>query len=121
MAVLIIDGVDFTNCVSRGGFKWQGFDIDGPNAGRNKRGTMIRDIIARKTRADVTCRPLPASKNAQLLKALRPAFVTVVCTDAEQGTATKVVYSNNQSSDFLMRRPDGTEWWHNTQFPLIER
>jgi hypothetical protein len=37
------------------------------------------------------------------------------------GTVTKTMYSNNNPASFLMRKPDGTEWWSGISFPLIER
>ena len=117
----LIDGVDFTDTIAAGGLKWQRNDIDGPNAGRNKRGNMIRDRIATKMRTDWQCRPLRADRNRQLLQALMPEFVSATYDDPQDGTVNRVMYANNITSEFLMRRRDGTEWWHNTQFPLIER
>ncbi len=117
----LIDGVDYTDTIAAGGLKWQRNDIDGPNAGRNKSGTMIRDRIATKMRTDWKCRPLPGPRNRQLLQALTPEFVTVTYDDPQDGAATRVMYANNLTSEFLMRRPDGTDWWQNTQFPLVER
>lgn len=121
--VLAIDGIDMTPYIAKQGLKWSRSDIDGPNAGRSSiSGSMIRDRIAVKVRLDVTCRPLTSSEKKVVLQAIYPEFVTVTYTDPTSDTSvTKTMYSNNISASFLMRKPDGTEWWSGITFPLIER
>ena len=34
---------------------------------------------------------------------------------------TKTMYSNNNPASYLMRKPDGTEYWEGITFPLIEQ
>lgn len=117
---IIIDGVNITNYIQHQGIKWSRNDVDGPNAGRNLKGRMIRDRVATKIRLDITCRPLTAAEHTRLLNAILPEYVTVNYTDPMYGNVSKVMYSNNNSSEHCVIAPDGVEYWHNISFPLIE-
>lgn len=121
--VLSINGIDMLPYIARQGLKWSRNDIDGPNAGRSSMdGSMIRDRVSVKARLDITCRPLTSSEKKIVFQAIYPEFVTVTYTDPiSDETVTKMMYSNNISASFLMRKSDGTEWWSGITFPLIER
>lgn len=116
-----IDGVDITDYIAFQGVKWSRNDIDGPNAGRNMQGSMIRDRVATKIRMDITCRPLTAKEHKTLMGLLYPEFVYVKYNDPMFGNVTKVMYSNNHDSGYCIKYDDDTEYWHNIAFPLIER
>jgi hypothetical protein len=119
---LTIDGVDMTPYIAHRGVKWQRSDLDAPNSGRCLDGRLIRNRVASKVRLDITCIPLPADKARIVLTAIMPEWVTVTYTDPQLGMdVTKTMYSNNNPASFLMRRPDGTEYWDGITFPLIER
>ena len=118
---ILIDGNDVSDVIAFRGVKWSRNDIDGPNAGRNMAGTMIRDRVATKMRLDCKCRPLRSDRHSEVMNMLMPEFVSVTYDDPVQGVSSRVMYSNNITSEFCMRKNDGTEYWHNTQFPLIER
>ena len=118
--VFSIDGVDILPYIAYGGLKWQRSDVDGPNAGRNLEGEMIRDRVAVKIRWDVTCRPLLSSELARILKLIEPEFVTVtylnpVINEIEIGK----FYANNFPGSFLMTTKNGLEYWNGLSFPLI--
>ena len=116
-----IDIVDITPYIAYRGVKWSRNDIDGPNAGRNIYGQMIRDRVATKIRLDITCRPLKASEMHTLMNLLIPEFVDVTYEDPLYGTVTKTMYANNHGGNFYQRFANGTEWWENVTFPLVER
>ena len=116
-----INGLNITKYIAFQGVKWSRNDIDGPNAGRNMEGTMIRDRVATKIRLDIKCRPLTNAEHQLLLNRLTPEFVTVMYDDPQDGRVTRVMYANNNSSEFCIRKPDGTEYWHNVTFPLVEQ
>ena len=119
---LTIDGVDMTPYIAFRGVKWQRSDLDAPNSGRGLDGRLMRNRVASKIRLDVTCIPLTADKASTVLTAIMPEWVTVTYTDPQLGCdVTKTMYSNNNPASFLMRRPDGTEYWDGITFPLIER
>ena len=116
----LIDGSDITDYIKFGGVKWSRNDVDGPNAGRNLKGDMIRDRVATKIRMDIACRPLTGEEHTRLMRLLMPDNITVNYDDPVYGSASKVMYANNHSSEYLMRDTKGTEYWHNVSFPLIE-
>lgn len=114
-----INDTDITDMIAYNGLKWSRNDVDGPNAGRNMLGTMIRDRIATKIRLDVTCRPLKEAEHHLLLNLIAPVTVTVMYEDPLQGLVQKTMYANNHASTFLIKHPDGQEFWE-CSFPLIE-
>ena len=116
-----INGTNITHLIAFQGVKWSRNDIDGPNAGRNLSGTMIRDRVSTKIRMDITCRPLTASEHTMLMNLLMPEFVTVVYDDPQAGRVQKVMYANNHTSEYCIKRANGRELWFNVTFPLIER
>lgn len=116
-----INGTDITDYIAYQGVKWSRNDIDGPNAGRNLAGTMIRDRVTTKIRMDITCRPLLKSEHNILLNLILPEYVTVTYDDPMYGRTSKIMYSNNNDSEHCILKSSGQEWWHNITFPLIER
>ena len=119
---LKINGVDMTPYIANRGIKWQRSDLDAPGAGRSLDGKLMRSRVASKVRLDVTCTPLTAEKASIVLTAIMPEWVEVTYTDPQVGKdVTKTMYSNNNPASFLMRKPDGTEYWDGISFPLIEQ
>ena len=116
---VIINGTDITKYIRHRGVKWSRNDVDGPNAGRNLSGTMIRDRVATKIRLDVNCKPLTDEEHSRLMNILSPDRVSVSYDDPCDGFVTKIMYANNHSSEYLMRTR-ATEYWYNVSFPLIE-
>ena len=116
---IVIDGLDITSLIAAGGVKWSRNDVDGPNAGRNILGTMIRDRVATKIRLDIKCRLLESAEHTQLLNAIEPVSVTVTYDDPLYGTVSKSMYANNHSSSFMVKHSNGKEYWE-CSFPLIE-
>lgn len=117
-----IDGVDITPFVSYQGLKWQRADVDASGAGRSLDGTLLRNRIASKIRLDVDCIPLTTAQASLVLTAIMPVWVEVTYTDPQLGRdVTKTMYSNNNPASFMLRKPDGTEYWDGISFPLIEK
>ena len=120
--ILMVGGIDLTPYIAFGGVVWKREDLDGPNAGRGLDGTLIRDKVASKIRLDITCKPLTTEQAKIVLQAISPEWLTVRYTDPQNGgTVVKTMYSNNYPATFLIRRPDGTEYWEGIAFPLIEK
>lgn len=118
--VLIIDGVDITPYIEKGGVKWQLSDIDSENTGRTMDGTMQRSRVASKVRLDVTCLPLDSDGARTVLNAIYPVFISVQYLDPMYGLTTKTMYSNNRPAA-LRYVEDGKAYWEGISFPLIER
>lgn len=112
--------IDITDFVAYQGLKWQRNDIDGPNAGRNMAGTMIRDRVATKIRLDITCRPLYLNELRTLLNLIQPVTISVRYDDPMMGMREATMYSNNNPAGYCQKYPNGLEYWHGITFPLIE-
>lgn len=96
--------------------------MDGEGAGRMLDGTLERNRMATKIRLDVTCRPLKSAEASIVLSAIMPEWVSVTYFDPQKGsTVTKTMYANNNPASYLIKHPDGTEWWSGITFPLIEK
>lgn len=119
--VFAIDGVDITPYIAFGGLSWQRADVDGPNAGRDSTGTLIRDRKTTKIRWDVTCKILTAEEQSKVLQLIAPAKVTLRYTDPVTNTVkVGMFYSNNFPTTYAMKKPDGRELWSGLAFPLVE-
>lgn len=119
--ILEIDGVNILPYVAYQGIKWQRSDLDDPDSGRTLDGLLQRGRVATKIRLDITCRPLKSEEAAVVLNAILPEFVQVQYTDPMYGLVTKTMYSNNNPATHMLIQPDGTEWWDDITFPLIEQ
>ena len=90
----------------------------GPHAGRNF-GTEPHG------NEDSTGCDLPPPQSAEasiVLSAIMPEWVSVTYYDPQMGsTVTKTMYANNNPASYLIKHPDGTEWWSGITFPLIEK
>lgn len=116
-----INGVDITPYIAHQGVKWSRNDVDGPNAGRNIAGTMIRDRVSTKIRLDITCRPLKLPELQRILNLILPEFVTVTYDDPMYGRVSKIMYANNNGATYLFPRTNGDEYWNDITFPLVEK
>lgn len=121
MFTIKINSVDIRPYIKHGGVKWTRSDIDGPNAGRDMSGEMIRDYVATKIRFDISCRPLTQNELATVLSLIKPTTLFVTYTDLETNTVkTGSFYSNNFSTSIVLTQKNGTEYWDGLTFPLIE-
>ena len=118
--VLVVDGVDILPYVAHQGIKWQRNDLDSPEAGRTLDGVMHRGRVASKARLDIVCRPLRSDEASIVLNSIYPEYITVKYTDPMEGLVVKTMYSNNTPATHMLLQSDGTEWWHDISFPLIE-
>lgn len=120
--VLKIDGVDILPFVDyNNGVKWQRSDLEDPEAGRTLDGVMWRDRVDSKVRLDIRCHPLKSADVSTILNLILPEYVTVQYTDPMYGLREVIMYSNNNPATFMLLQEDGTEWWSDISFPLIER
>lgn len=113
--------VDITPYIAYQGWKPSRYDVDGPNAGRNMAGYMIRDLITTKRRIDVTCIPMPDYDMKTLLDILDGESFMVTYDDVQYGRVTKEMYSNNYSWTYCQKYKDGRQLYFGFAFPLIER
>lgn len=116
-----INGTDITKYIAQSGIKWTRNDIDAPGSGRTMSGKMMRGRVATKIRIDITCVPLQKDDLRRLLNLILPEFVTVTYEDPMYGLVTKTMYSNNNPATYWMQWENGTEWYTDISFPLVER
>ena len=122
MTTLKIDGTEIANFTSIDGFEWQRNDVDGPNAGRSVTGKVIRDLVASKIRLDCSCRELTSAERATLEGLLFfSQFITVTSDDSIFRGEARTMYCNAMSGKFSRRKQDGTEYWKDIKFVLVEQ
>lgn len=113
--------VELTPYIMFNGLKWSRNDVEASDAGRTQDGYMHRHRVGIKIRLDASCKPLLADDMATVLQAVLPVTLTVRYFDPMYGGYRVAnMYSNNITSDFLKMNTDGTQYWQNLQFPLIE-
>lgn len=112
--------VDITDYIAYGGLKWSRNDVDSPDTGRTLDGIMHRGRVSTKIRLDITCHPLKANELAIVLNLISPEYIYVRYDDPMYGNVTKHMYSNNNPASYCILKPDGTEYWSDITFPLIE-
>lgn len=116
-----VNGTDITPYLKYQGIKMKRNDIDGPNAGRDLTGTLIRDRVATKMRWDCTTHIMPLAQAQELLEILQPEWISVRTNYTLDGTTqTYVAYSNNIEIPYLgiLR---GIEYANEFTFPVIEK
>lgn len=119
--ILEIDGLNILPYIAYSdGIKWQRNDLDAPDAGRTLDGVMHRGRVASKIRMDIRCRPLKAEEASVVLRAILPEYIQVHYVDPMDGETTKQMYSNNNPATHMLLQADGTEWWSDITFPLVE-
>lgn len=122
MTSLKINGTEIAGYIKIDGFQWQRNDLDGSGAGRSVTGLAIRDLIATKIRLDCTCRELTGAERATLEGLLFAAeFLTVTCDDSIFRGSSRTMYCNSMSSGFSRRKANGTEYWKDCKFVLVEQ
>lgn len=122
MTSLKINGTEIAGFIKVDGFEWQRNDVDGSGAGRAVTGKAIRDLVASKIRLDCTCRELTGAERTTLEGLLFAAeFLTVTCDDAIFRGSSRTMYCSGMSSGFSRRKQNGTEYWKDSKFVLVEQ
>lgn len=117
---LTVNSVNMIPYVAYQGLKWSRNDVESPNAGRTLDGVMHRGRVATKIRLDITCRILTSAELSIVLNAILPQTISVTYSDPMYGNVTKTMYSNNNPAEYCIKSANGTEYWHNVTFSLIE-
>ena len=122
MTSLTINGTEIAGYIKIDGLEWQRNDVDGSGAGRTVTGKAIRDLIASKIRLDCTCRELTGIERTALEDLLfGAAFLTVASDDAIFRGVPRTMYCNAMSGGFSRRKRNGTEYWKDVKFVLVEQ
>lgn len=105
------------------GYKVELNAVDGPNSGRDLTGTMHRDKVGDKVKIYCKCRGLINDTEAGILfPHLKQTYITVRFFNPFTGSeSVKQMYCSQMSASFVYRKRDGTRWYKDVSFNLIER
>lgn len=122
MTSLTVNDTEIAGLIKMEGFDWQRNDIDGSGAGRSVSGKAIRDLVATKIRLDIACREMTGAERTALESLLfSDQFLTVECDDAIFRGSARTMYCSAMSASFSRRKADGTEFWKDVKFVLVEQ
>ena len=122
MTSLKINGTEIIGYIHINGFEWDREAVDGSGSGRTVTAKMIRDVLGTKIRIDANCRELTAAERTTLENLLFSGdFLTVSCDDAIFRGENRQMYCNKMKAKFSRRKADGTEYWKDGQFVLVEQ
>ena len=97
--------------------------LDASSSGRNQAGMMFRDVVADKTKLQVSWGPLSSEQISMILQLVDEAFLTLRYPDAYTGAMREMVcYVGDRSSPVYRLADDSGEWkWQKLSFSFIER
>lgn len=119
--VLIINGHDYSDFVAEDGYQWEDNDIDGNGAGRAMDTVMDRDLLADKTKLQISCRDLLQSESSAILTDIKQEFYEATVLDACKGEITCQMYTSSRKAAIAVIRDDGEVVWSGLSFSMIER
>ena len=119
--VLIINGHDYSDFVAEDGYQWEDNDIDGDGAGRAMDTMMDRDLLADKTKLQISCRDLLQSESSSILTDIKQEFYEATVLDACKGEITCQMYTSSRKAAIAVIRDDGEVVWSGLSFSMIER
>ncbi len=119
--VLIINGHDYSGFVAEDGYQWEDNDIDGDGAGRAMDTMMDRDLLADKTKLQISCRDLLQSESSAILTDIKQEFYEATVLDACKGEITCQMYTSSRKAAIAVIRDDGEIVWSGLSFSMIER
>lgn len=119
--VLIINGHDYSGFVAEDGYQWEDNDIDGDGAGRAMDTMMDRDLLADKTKLQISCRDLLQSESSSILTDIKQEFYEATVLDACKGEITCQMYTSSRKAAIAVIRDDGEVVWSGLSFSMIER
>ena len=119
--VLYINGHDYSDFVAEDGYQWEDNDIDGDGAGRAMDTMMDRDLLADKTKLQISCRDLLQSESSAILTDIKQEFYEATVLDACKGEITCQMYTSSRKAAIAVIRDDGEVVWSGLSFSMIER
>ncbi len=119
--VLFINGHDYSDFVAEDGYQWEDNDIDGDGAGRAMDTMMDRDLLADKTKLQISCRDLLQSESSAILTDIKQEFYEATVLDACKGEITCQMYTSSRKAAIAVIRDDGEVVWSGLSFSMIER
>lgn len=118
MEVLVINGHDYSKYVERKGYSWSRNDLDSPNSGRIKNGTMRRTKVAEKRSLKYNLVSIPQAELAQLDTDISENTYQMTYADLH-GVKTGIFYSSSLSAAMVQVK-DETGIWEGASFTATE-
>lgn len=119
MTVLRINGHDYSKYVKDDGYDWSRDDLDGPETGRVKTGTMRRTKVAEKRNLTYSMIPMPEALAAQLDTDLHASEFSVTYHDLH-GDQTRQFYCSKLPGKLRQIIDEKNVMWGNISFNLHE-
>lgn len=119
LAKFSINGVDYSDCIKRGGLGWNRYDLEQDGSGRSLDGYMHRSRIAQKRKLNLECVRMTAARAQQLAAALNPVTIVVTYSDLQSGTATRTFYGTELKGG-VWGELGGVLYWDDVSFDLTE-
>lgn len=118
---VVIGTLNITSFIAVDGFKWERNDIDSPNSGRDKNGLMRRNVVARKDKIEITCRPLSDGQMSDLFTVLNAETVNVTYfVPGSNGSTRSAVFYNSKRSAGIQESFGESVLYSGISFDLIE-
>lgn len=112
---------DITQYIAINGFKNSRNDVEGPAAGRNISGTMLRDRIAIKTRIDLTFIPMTHDEWYIIHNYLLQETFNFRYRESTSDPWTEITaYSNGYSWTTSFKNASGVTIYSGMSVPIIE-
>ena len=119
----LIEGVDMVPYIAYNGLEYQLSDIDDTDTGRMMNGEMRRGKISDKDKWMLKFRPnLTTAEISTILTAVTKQYVSVQFLSPRTATVvTKTMYVGDRKAAHAIERENGTVYWKDLAFNLIER
>ena len=119
LAKFTINGVDYSDCVARGGLDWARHDLEKDGSGRSLDGYMHRHRITQKRTLKIQCKRLTDTRARSLVSALNPETISVMYNDLQYGVITKTFYGTEVQGG-IWGEQNNTLYWDNVSFQITE-
>jgi len=103
MALLKLNGIDFSGNLTPEGYSFERFDIDDENSGRTMDAIMHRAVISRKTQLKIDFAPLTTEKFHQLTNILENTFVSVEYFSIKANAVVTETFFNSKRGGNALR------------------
>lgn len=117
----IVDGVDFTSCISITGFGWEYNDVDDEESGRPKDLLMRRALLGTKRKLTLKGVEMDFARLHALAAAIHKEFIDVTYLDPEEGGRVTKTFYGTKLQSAVSRVQGGKCYWDNIAFELVER
>lgn len=119
MAVLLINGHDYSGYIQSGGYSWSREDIDSEKTVRTKDGRLRRDKIGAKRKLSFAMIPMRRALLAQLDEDLSRDTFSATYLDLH-GESTREFYCSSFPTNLVMLTDGDEELWSGASFNMIE-